>query len=441
MKANKNYILKAYQNYFFGDEGNGGLCQSVLNIPEEPLISLAETIKAAPKNSRIFFMGNGGSFDNACYCSATMMKAGVLSNVPAMETGYSGIAVEEGYELIYKKGLELSGLTKDDIIIGLSGSGNSENICRALNFALEKNATIYCFGGRDGGKMAKICGAQNSIIVNNEIMEAIEDLHLIVLRFLVQLIQDEKQTLEKQKSDFTTKLTSFFEKNNEDAFSCLVNSVLNTINEESRLFVLGHTVGANHFRADMMRGATNTIPIRGISAPELTTINSFQATANDDGLDFTLIKGLVKNNPTKNDFALLFSLPGAENMQRLCEDELRERGVSFIKIGDIPPSDKAIDLSFFKEFDIDFAITLLGHATSTVINGFLMNLWKIEPLELQQLEGLKKNRKLDKKATLNLENTLRKNGVLSEERMVTFCYGKTFSAIKPPDCKASRSFY
>ena len=152
MIIEKELISTVFQKYFFGDKDSAGLKQSVSEIPEEPLTSLARQIKKMPKQSRIFFMGNGGSLDNARYCAILFMENGFLASVPAFETGYSSIAVREGYENIYEKGLELSHISEGDIVIGLSGSGNSANINKALQYAQEKGAKTFCFGGRDGFK-------------------------------------------------------------------------------------------------------------------------------------------------------------------------------------------------------------------------------------------------------------------------------------------------
>jgi len=436
----RTFLQNTYQNYFNDTNGGANLLNSLRNIPEQPLEILALAIKSLPSNGRVFFFGNGGSFDNARFFALTLQKAGVKAFVPGIEGGYSDIAVQKGYAEIYRQSLKFSSLQAEDIAVGISGSGNSENVNLALEYAQQQGAKTFCFGGRDGGKMAQICGDENSIIVPNDCMEAIEDLHLACSLLLSALLGG-KSNLSALKENLATKTALFLDKNIETSLPHLAQSIMKTVDEGSRLFVIGHTTGANHFRADMMRGATAKVPIRGINAPELFSVNSFQATANDDGVDYTLVRGLLKHTPTDNDFCLLFSLPKAEKITDLCENELRSLDHSFMKVGCFDASENAIDISGFMDIEFDFGISILGHSTSVAINSWLNKLWDVQPIEINLPMEFQGRKKLNKQEILDLEKRLKAENVLKEDRILSFCYGKTFSIKIPAGSKIERFFY
>jgi D-sedoheptulose 7-phosphate isomerase len=69
-----------------------------------------------------------------------------------------------------------------DVLIGFSGSGNSANIVKAMEWAKENNVSTIALGGRDGGKMKLL--ADVSIIAPTDSMAQLEDVHLMVTHML-----------------------------------------------------------------------------------------------------------------------------------------------------------------------------------------------------------------------------------------------------------------
>jgi D-sedoheptulose 7-phosphate isomerase len=90
---------------------------------------------------------------------------------------FSAYANDYGYEHVFREQLA-SLVRKGDIVIGISGSGNSANVLSAIGFARDQMATTIGFVGFDGGKlkgMVDIC-----IHVPNYCMEQVEDVHLML---------------------------------------------------------------------------------------------------------------------------------------------------------------------------------------------------------------------------------------------------------------------
>ena len=78
-------------------------------------------------------------------------------------------------------------LKPDDVVIGISGSGNSANVIRAVEYANENGAISAAFTGFDGGYLAKI--SKIPIIVPINDMQKVEDIHLILTHIIMQILQ------------------------------------------------------------------------------------------------------------------------------------------------------------------------------------------------------------------------------------------------------------
>ena len=174
---------------------------SALNILQ--INQIADVIQSAYDNGNtIFTMGNGGSgttashivcdFNNGASAKlARKFKVMCLNdNVPSI----SAIANDISYDAIFKEQLK-NFLRPGDIVIGISASGNSKNIIRAIEYANMSGATTIGFCGFDGGNLKKT--AKYSIHVKTDDMKVTEDIHSIVSHIMMKMLSAE---LTKQKS-------------------------------------------------------------------------------------------------------------------------------------------------------------------------------------------------------------------------------------------------
>lgn len=439
MNALETNLRKAYEQYFGVRPGGADLRGAIVNLPWEPMAKFQDALRRRPARGRVFFMGNGGSYDNARLMAQRCRAAGIAARTPGHEDDYLHTAMTAGYADIFRRGLEQDAVGPGDIVVGISGSGNSENILAALGFAREKGAAVFCLGGRDGGKMAPLCGPGHSMIVANQCMEAIEDLHMIIVLLILESLaggnNEETRTLARARDSFLQRFDTFLNVRNEGVLVFAAARMLSTIETGGRVFILGAGIGANHFRADMGRGATNAIPVRGLSTPECFTMNSAQATANDDGLDFILADGLVKFNPGPKDYAILCDVPGSEGLLSHCHQVLDDVMVDSNTIGR-----SGIDLRMFEPEGYDFAIAMVGHAFGVLICGVLREQWKARPLDVP---GALPNgaKKLGMAQTRELERTLRQQKILGDDEMLTFCYGRPHAAKAPAGIDHTRVYY
>ncbi len=157
------------------------------------LESLCKALELVWENNNNFFIcGNGGSAGNANHIANDFLY-GVASNTikPGMkvESLSSNTAVvtclanDIGYENVYSEQVRVKG-SKDDLLLILSGSGNSQNVINALNAANEIGMHTFAILGYDGGKCKQI--AKNIIHFKINDMQISEDLQLVAMHMCMQ---------------------------------------------------------------------------------------------------------------------------------------------------------------------------------------------------------------------------------------------------------------
>jgi D-sedoheptulose 7-phosphate isomerase len=147
-------------------------------------------------NNTLYFCGNGGSAGNANHLANDFIygvakKTGEGFKVQSLSANSSVLtclANDVGYQNIYSEQIEVLG-AKNDILVCLSGSGNSENILRALEAAKNKKMKTISILGYDGGK-AKLL-SDHVVHVNINDMQISEDFQLILFHFLMQKLYRE----------------------------------------------------------------------------------------------------------------------------------------------------------------------------------------------------------------------------------------------------------
>jgi len=149
--------------------------------------------EAWQNGKQIITLGNGGSSMTALHFITDWNKMIYLSS----NKSFKGRSLVDNMGLIMAYGNDISFddifieqlkniLDPGDLVIAISGSGNSENVIRAVNFANENGAKTLGLCGFDGGKLKNI--AQNKIWVNVNDMQVTEDLHSIFGHIVMQTL-------------------------------------------------------------------------------------------------------------------------------------------------------------------------------------------------------------------------------------------------------------
>ena len=166
------------------------------DIDLHQVTNIATSIKEVAKSGKkIWIAGNGGSATTAAHC-ATDLSKGVFSNtgeqIPAICLNEMlGVSTAWSNDINFKLALKLqmeSLYTPGDLVLVFSGSGNSENILELINFANTKNLKTIGIGGMGGGQMSKI--SSESLIIQSEDMQIIENTHLYVVHLIYKILSE-----------------------------------------------------------------------------------------------------------------------------------------------------------------------------------------------------------------------------------------------------------
>ncbi|XXF78902.1 SIS domain-containing protein [Myxococcaceae bacterium GXIMD 01537] len=160
------------------------MVRAIQALDLEQVERAVDLVEDAWRNDRqIFTFGNGGSGSTASHFASDWNK-GVPArngrrlrciclndNMPSLMAW----ANDTSYEAIFEEPLK-NFLRPGDLVIGVSGSGNSPNVLRAIAYANENGATTLGLCGYDGGKLKAL--ARHHVHVREHHMQLVEDLHL-----------------------------------------------------------------------------------------------------------------------------------------------------------------------------------------------------------------------------------------------------------------------
>lgn len=172
------------------------LTQAVAQIPLDRVARAAEWLREARESDRtIFVCGNGGSAATASHFVCDVLKGcsygrerrfrilALNDNLPTL-TAYSN---DVSYECVFVE--PLKNLARaGDVLISISGSGNSPNVLRAAEWANANGLRTIGLTGRDGGKLGAL--SQLEIRIPEPHMGRIEDGHMIVCHMLAYYFMD-----------------------------------------------------------------------------------------------------------------------------------------------------------------------------------------------------------------------------------------------------------
>ena len=153
-------------------------------------------IKARNTKHFIYTMGNGGSAATASHYAGDFNKGLSLGKEKRFrfialndnEPTILSLANDVSYSSIFIEQLK-NFLEPDDVVLCISGSGNSENVVSAATYAKEHDATVIGLTGFDGGKLNKIADIKLHVPLNN--MQIVEDLHMVFDHLMMTVLSQE----------------------------------------------------------------------------------------------------------------------------------------------------------------------------------------------------------------------------------------------------------
>ena len=170
--------------------------QSVLADPQisDTIVTIAGlTAKAMLDGRKLLVAGNGGSAADAQHLVAEFAVR-LTVNRPALRaialttdsSILTAIGNDFGYEDVFSRQLEALG-QPGDVFLGISTSGNSKNILKALHVARERDIITIGFTGNGGGKMRDLC--DHNVIIPSDVTMNIQESHLALEHIFCMLVE------------------------------------------------------------------------------------------------------------------------------------------------------------------------------------------------------------------------------------------------------------
>jgi D-sedoheptulose 7-phosphate isomerase len=152
----------------------------------QPQVEAAGTLLAdcLKQGGKVMLCGNGGSAADSQHIAAELTGRFINDRAPlaglALSTDTSALTCignDYGFDDVFDRQVRGLGRT-GDCLIGLSTSGNSPNVIKAVNSARAMGITTIGLLGRDGGKLAALC--QHSVIVPSKTTARIQEAHIFI---------------------------------------------------------------------------------------------------------------------------------------------------------------------------------------------------------------------------------------------------------------------
>ncbi len=162
------------------------LTDTIGELPCDEIASAIGVLTWARMNDKqVFVMGNGGSAATASHFACDLAKGTLAPDKPRFRVIgltdsmplFSALANDFGYEHVFSE--QLASLVREgDVVLAISGSGNSLNVVNAVKHARSVEATTIGLLGFDGGMLKDLVDI--CILVSNHSYEQVEDLHLML---------------------------------------------------------------------------------------------------------------------------------------------------------------------------------------------------------------------------------------------------------------------
>jgi D-sedoheptulose 7-phosphate isomerase len=169
----------------------------LLNLTDTVVASAQLCIDSLKNGGKILIFGNGGSAADAQHIAAELVgrykvnRKGLPAIALTTDTSIlTSIANDFGYTNVFNRQIETLA-NNGDIAIGLSTSGNSDNVISALNLASKLNCNTIGFSGQNRGKMSEICDI--NLAVPSKDTPRIQEMHIVIGHTICHLIDQEFQ--------------------------------------------------------------------------------------------------------------------------------------------------------------------------------------------------------------------------------------------------------
>ena len=173
-----------------------GLIECLEELSRQNIEEVADiVIDAWRKGKRIFIIGNGGSATTASHFARDLEIGAAVAGKPRIQATsltdnvafITALANDIDYSSIFKEQL-IGQLEEGDVVIGISASGNSPNVLKAIEYARKNGAITIGFIGFGGGKLREL--VHKSIVLSSRDYGQVEDIHLSLSHIVSYLVKE-----------------------------------------------------------------------------------------------------------------------------------------------------------------------------------------------------------------------------------------------------------
>ena len=166
-------------------------------LPDSVAVGVLAMVECLRAGGKVMACGNGGSAADAQHFAAELIgrferERQELAAI-ALTTDTSiltAVGTDYSYDEVFSKQVRGRG-KKGDILLGISTSGNSKNVLRAIEVAKEKGMKIVGLTGKDGGKMAQLCDVEIRA-PHSEYADRAQEIHIKCIHSLIDYIERNK---------------------------------------------------------------------------------------------------------------------------------------------------------------------------------------------------------------------------------------------------------
>lgn len=151
-------------------------------------------LQAWQEGKRVLLMGNGGSSSSASHIVADLQKNIQLATGKALRalclTDCNPLLMAWANDTTWQNvfGPQVACWAEPgDVVIGISGSGNSMNVIHGIDAAKQNGATTFGMAGFGGGKLKD--AAEDCLVVHSNNMQRVEDVHMILLHIIYTMVE------------------------------------------------------------------------------------------------------------------------------------------------------------------------------------------------------------------------------------------------------------
>src|SRR5437588_7583137 len=168
----------------------------IAELPAEPMVRIVDRLmEAYDSGRRLLLLGNGGSAATASHLVADFQKCiylgggktfqalAITDSVPLI----TAWANDTSYENVFAEQVR-TWARPGDLVIAISGSGNSPNVLRAVEVARACGAYTIGLAGFEGGKLKPL--VDECVVVPSDNMQQIEDVHMVIGHILFRRMME-----------------------------------------------------------------------------------------------------------------------------------------------------------------------------------------------------------------------------------------------------------